>query len=101
MEPVFQLAAVEHQLQRADPQAQRQEPDEIERLAMHVTGLADENQGAQRAQHADRQVDVKDPAPAVILGQPAAERRPHDRAEDRADAEHRHGVAVALGRVDL
>jgi hypothetical protein len=28
-------------------------------------------------------------------------RRPHDRPEDRADAEHRHGVPVALRRVDL
>src|ERR1700756_1344904 len=76
MKPVFTLAAVENKLQRADPQAQRQEPDEIERFAMDVAGLADENQGAQRAQHADRHVDVKDPTPVVILGQPATERRP-------------------------
>src|SRR6202048_4143476 len=89
MEPVLQLAPVEHQLQGADPQAQGQESDEIERLAMHVAGLADENENAQRAQHADRQVDVEDPAPAVVIGQPAAERRPHDRSEDRPDAEYR------------
>jgi hypothetical protein len=38
-EPVLQLAAVEHQLQRPDPQAQRQEPDEIERFVMDVAGL--------------------------------------------------------------
>jgi hypothetical protein len=101
MEPVLQLAAIEHQLQRADPQAQRQEPNEIERLAMHVAGPANKNQNTQRAQHADRQVDEEDPAPAVVVGQPAAERRPHDRAKDRADAEHRHGMAVALRRVDL
>ena len=101
MEPVLQLAAVEHQLQGADPQAQRQEPDEIERFTTHVAGLADENKDAQRAQHADRQVDVEDPAPAVVIGQPAAERRPHDRAEDRADAEYGHRMPVALRRVDL
>src|SRR6266478_2941871 len=101
IEPVLQFAAVEHQLEGADPQAQRQEPEEIERFAMHVAGLAHENQDAQRAQRADRQVDVEDPAPAVLIGQPAAERRPHDRPADRAHAEHCHGTAVALRRVDL
>ena len=64
---------------------------------MHVAGLADKNHDAERAQHADRQVDVEDPAPAVILGQPAAERRPHDRPEHRADAEHRHRVPWRSG----
>jgi len=68
---------------------------------MPVAGLADENKDAQRAQHADRQVDAEDPAPAVVIGQPAAERRPHDRPEDRPDAEHRHRVPVPLRRVDL
>src|SRR5439155_21119728 len=70
MKPVLQLTAIEHQLQRTDPQAQREEPDEIERFVMHVAGLTDKNQNAQSAQHADRQVDKEDPAPAVILGQP-------------------------------
>ena len=68
---------------------------------MHVAGLADENKDAQRAQHADRQVDVEDSVPAVVIGQPAAERWPHDRPHDRADAEHGHSLPVALGRVDL
>jgi hypothetical protein len=54
IEPVFQLAPVEHQLQRADPQAQGQEADEVEWLATHVAGLTDEDQDAERAQHADR-----------------------------------------------
>jgi hypothetical protein len=72
MEPILQLAPVEHQLQGADPQAQRQEPDEIERFPMHVAGLANKYQVAQDAQHADRQVDEKHPAPAVLIGQPAA-----------------------------
>src|SRR4051794_33495450 len=68
---------------------------------MHVAGMADENQDAGRAQHADRQGFVENPAPAKILSHPAAERRPHDRTHDRADAEHRHGIAVALRRIDL
>jgi hypothetical protein len=101
MKPVLQLAAIEHQLQGANPQAQRQEPEEIERFATQVAGLADKDQNAQRTDHADRQVDVKDPAPAVVIGQPAAERRPHNWPEDCPDTKNRHCVPVALRRIDL
>ena len=38
MEPVLQLAAVEHQLHRADRQAQREEAERVERLAMRRSG---------------------------------------------------------------
>ena len=41
-----------------------------------MTAQEDKDQNAQRTDHADRQVDVEDPAPAVVIGQPAAERRP-------------------------
>src|SRR5262249_32841394 len=82
MKLVFELAAVEHQLQGANPQAQGQEPEEIEWFAMQVAGLADKDQNAQRTDDADRQVDVEDPAPAVVISQPTAERRPHDWPEN-------------------
>jgi hypothetical protein len=101
IEPVLQLAAVEQQLQGADPQAQREESDNVEGLAMDVAAMANEDEDAKRTQQTDRQVDVEHPAPTVFLGQPAAERRPHDRAADRADAEHRHRLSVPLRWVDL
>src|SRR5947207_10275092 len=101
IEPVLQLAAVEQQLQGADPQAQREETDDVERLAMDVAAVVDEDEDAKRTQQTDRQVDVEHPAPAVFLGQPAVECRPHYRPADRADAEHRHCVRVPLRWADL
>src|ERR1700693_5315453 len=85
VKPVLQLAAVEHQLQRADPEAERDEAEKVERLAMHVSGLADKHQDAERAQPASPAGGLEKPEPAVILRQPAAEHRPHDWAQDRAD----------------
>ena len=67
---------------------------------MHVAALRHERDDAEDAQQTDRQVDVEDPAPAVVFGQPAAQHRPHDRAENRAHPEHRHRRAVPLRRVD-
>src|SRR5690348_17115888 len=78
IEPVLQLATVEHQLQRADSKAQNKEADEIKWLTTYVRRISDEYQDAKRAEHADRQVDIKYPTPAVIFGQPTTERRPHD-----------------------
>src|SRR4051812_34249255 len=101
IEPVFQLAAVEHQLQRADPETENEKADEIERLTTHVPGISDEYQDAERAQQANRQVDIKSPAPAVIFGQPATERRPHDRANNSPGPEYCHCVTVPLRRIDL
>src|ERR1051326_1298347 len=101
IEPVFQLAAIEHQLQRADPEAQDEEADEIERLTTHIAGIADECEDPENRQKADRQVDIEHPAPTVIFGQPAPECRPHDRPEDGSTAEYCHRMAVPLGRVDL
>ena len=101
IEPVLQLAAVEQQLQGADPQAQREESEDVERLAMDVAAVADEDEDPKRTQHADRQVDVENPAPAVTWSKPTAERRAHDRPADRADPEHRHRLPVPLRRVDL
>ncbi len=68
VEPVLQLPAVEHQLQCADAEAQHRKAEAVERLAPHSAGLADEDEDAERAQCADRQVDVKAPAPAEIIG---------------------------------
>ena len=42
--------------------------------------LRQERDHAEEGEHADRQVDVEHPAPAVILGQPAAEHRAEHRA---------------------
>jgi hypothetical protein len=101
VEPVFQLAAVKHQLQGADRHAQSGEAEQIEGFAAGAEGVADEDGDAQRRDKAERQVDIEDPAPAVVLGQPAADDRAADRAEHDADPPNRDRLAVALRRIDL
>jgi hypothetical protein len=80
-EPVVLLAAVEHDLQRADAEAEQGEAEEIETVAVLAPRLAHEGQDPDESEDADRQVDVEDPAPIVVEGEPAAERRPEDRPD--------------------
>jgi hypothetical protein len=100
-EPVLQFAAVEQHLHRADRQAQRREAEPIEAFALRRPRVVDKDHDPGGGEHAGRQVDEEHPAPAVIVGQPAAERRPDDRPEDHAHAPDRHRLGVPLGRVDV
>ena len=68
---------------------------------MRVPRFADEDQDAEARDYADRQVDVEDPAPTVILGQPAAQHRAEDRPQHDPHAPDRDGLAVPFRRVDL
>ena len=68
---------------------------------MGVARLADKDQDSEAGNDADRQVDVEDPAPAVILGQPAAQHRAEDRPQHDPHAPDRDGLAVPFRRVDL
>src|SRR5271163_5263359 len=61
IEPILELAAVEQQLQRADGDAERCEPEKIEALAPGLTSLMNENKNAEEGNDADRQVDVEYP----------------------------------------
>src|ERR1035437_2445040 len=40
------------------------------------------------------QVEIKDPAPAVIVGDPSTQCGPENRRQKNADAEGRHGMPV-------
>ena len=100
LEPVVARPAVEHQLQCADAEAQCQKAEKVERLATVRPVVRDEEQDAERGNNADRHIDVKHPAPAVIFGKPAPDRRAHDRPEHHAHAPQRHRRAMALRRVD-
>jgi hypothetical protein len=59
--------------------------------------LRHEQHEADHGQDADWQVDEEHPVPAVVLGEPGAERRPHDWPEHHADAPNRHGRPAFLG----
>src|SRR5262252_6811443 len=53
-------------------------------------------------QHADdtkRDIDVKNPGPAVVVGQPTPQDRTHGRGEYDAHAKDRHGHTLFLRRI--
>jgi hypothetical protein len=100
-EPSNLFAAVEHDLQRPNADRKRHEPEPIEAPAVLRRRLVHENHQADHGQNADRQVDQKDPMPAVLVGEPSAERRPHDRPQHDADAPDRHGGAAFGQRVGI
>ncbi len=100
-EPAELLPAVEHHLQGADAQRQAQEAEPGERHVATGRRLGQENREADRRQDAEGQIDEEHPAPRIGVGQPAAERRPHDRPEHDAHAPDRHGRAAPGRRKDV
>jgi hypothetical protein len=69
-DPIFSADRVMQiwpKMQGDDPHAQCQETGEIERLAMDVSAVADANEDVQCAQHADRDIDGENPAPAAVV----------------------------------
>ena len=100
-EPADLLAAVEQQLQRADADREREEPEPVEAQMLVALGLLHEQHHADHGDDADRQVDQEHPVPGVIVGEPGAQRRAHDRAEHHADAPDRHRLAALLERIGV
>ena len=100
-EPVLELAAVEHHLQRRHAEAQHGEAEEVEGAIAIALGLLDRSADADERQHADRKIDVEHPAPIEIVGEIAAERRSQDRPHHDADAPERHRRPALLAREDV
>ncbi|MNV11510.1 hypothetical protein D3C71_1020780 [compost metagenome] len=100
-EPVLGFPPVQRHLQRPYPQAQQGKAQQIEAAAGIELGLLDEGGEPEPGQQAERQVDVEHPAPVVVLGEPAPQRRPEDGAHHDTYAPHRHGGAVLLGRIGI
>jgi len=67
-----------------------------ELLGPQIVGVVYELAAHPQREQAGGDVDVKDPAPAVVVGDVAAERRPDNRREQRGDAEDRLGGALFL-----
>src|SRR5208282_6660445 len=84
-EPILYFAAVQHDLQRADGEAQRAEAEPIELRTSVSMGIRQKNHHAEQGKNTDRQIDVKDIAPSVVLGQPAADNRAKHRSDHDAD----------------
>src|SRR5205085_4338333 len=71
-EPVFLLAFIEQDLQRSDSQCQQPDPPIVNAstLTPQVGWIEDEGLGQENRYHPDGDVDVKHPAPTVIIGKP-------------------------------
>ena len=97
--PILALSRIQHDLQRPDPQRQKSDPPKIHPRAIaafHVVRIEHKLVHQEQRQRANRKVQIKNPAPAVVVGDPSAERRPKNRRQQNADAERRHGVSVTL-----
>src|SRR5271166_2280780 len=91
--PVFALALVEYHLQHAESQRQKANTPQIYAAGLvlaDVMRVTHEGANHQQGQHTYRKVEVEDPAPGVVVGDEAAERRTENGREDDAEAERCH-----------
>ena len=76
-------------------------PSQSSLALMIQLGFLDEHRHAGEGQRADRHVDVEHPAPADVLGQPAADDRAEHRPDHHRNAEQRHRRAALFHAVDV
>ena len=98
-EPILALAAIEEHLEGADGKAEGDEAEDVEAELAVLLGLRHEGRDDEEGQRPHRHVDVEDPAPAVIVRQPAAQHGAQDRPHHDAEAPDGHGRAMLLPRV--
>ncbi len=98
-EPVFRRPAIEHQLQRAKTDAQCNESEPVEARRGIVTRLMQKEKHACCGHDADRDIDVKHPAPGIMVGEESAERRPQDRPQHDDHRPDRHDLPAFLQRI--
>ena len=102
VEPVRALAPVQHELQAPEPEHHEEESRDVHApRRLRVRGVEQERARHEEAEHADGQVDVEDPAPGPVVGDPSPHRRPERRGEHDPESPHRHGHAALVGRKDL
>ena len=103
-EPVVFLALVEQDLKGADAQSQQRDADVVDadagarRRAARYGGSSTMRNTRNSVSTPTGKIDVEDPAPGVIVGDPAAERGADGRRHDRGDAVQRKGQAALLRR---
>ena len=102
-EPVVLLPLVEHDLQGAHAEGEQTHADVVDlysraRGALHPGRIFDQAIDQKQCQDADRQVDEENPAPGVVVRDPAAQRGPDRRRDDRGDAIEREGQPALLRR---
>ena len=91
VEPVVLFAQVEHDLHRTHPDHQQRQADSVDRqFADLALTLAVQHPRSTRSGQADRHVDVEDPRPRDVVGDPAAQQRPHHGCHQSGHRPHRH-----------
>ena len=103
-EPVLALARIEYYLQHAKAQGEKADAPQIDAsgfVLADVLRIAHEGVHHEQREDANRKIEVEDPAPGVVVGDPAAEGGAEDGREDDAEAEGGHGGAVPTGREGL
>ena len=102
-EPVPFLPFAEQDFPADHGQAEQAKPEGIEALVLPAHGGAlgleirridDDDPAEKEGEQADGEIEIEDPAPAVVIRDEAAERRPDDGGEQRGDAEDGHGRAL-------
>ena len=84
--PVELLAAVEQDLQGADGETQGPETEPVQLRTGVSVGVRQESSDAEESEGSDRQVDIENPAPSIILCEPATEDWPQDGSDHDRDA---------------
>src|SRR6266404_5846426 len=95
-EPVVFLALVEDDLQGAYAQGQKRKSDEVEAREPllkcgYVWWIFDKLKDEYECQNTNRNVDVENPAPGVVVGDPASQRWTNGRSADGRDPIQRKG----------
>ena len=102
-EPVFLLSLVKHDLESANGEGQQAEPDSVNASeclahALEVGRIFNDAAGENDRQNAHRNIEEEDPAPGVVVGDPAADGRSDGRSDDDGHAVDGEGDAPFFGR---
>ena len=102
-EPVFFLALVQHDLQRAHAHDQQADAPEVntQRFPAQIRRIEDEQLREDDRNNSDRNVDVKDPAPTVVVGDPAAGNGTEHGSNHDTQRPESHGLTAFVGRKRL
>src|SRR5437762_1820599 len=102
--PVFAFAFIENNLHAAQAETDQSDADVVDAetfsqlSALHVGRIADQKRREQQRKNADRNVDVKNPAPGKIVSDPAAEPGADGRRDDDGDAIYSESHAALFER---
>ena len=98
-EPVLLLAFIQHDLQRPHTNYEQADSPVVDAgtLSPQVRWVVDECLRQQNSQNADWNIDVEDPAPTVVIGEPTAEDGPEHRRDHDSKCPKCHCLPTLLG----